>query len=345
MSVSSWGNEFTRLASKQNYVITAVFILAGTTSFMFDCVNGIMCSNIILLMRIGLTAMGILGMIFSRIGFIKPQNMPMFYYYGMFTVFYYITTLVPDGLTIAINLGISLILYIFALTQTRVHYIHWIILSSLMILILFLGFNFSENQSMEILMQNGGLFVFISLCALPVAGWKNYEALKQNYQLNRTIEEQKIQLEYYANNDPLTGVLNRRGGFLVFDRIVNLEKRNKSKICLAYIDLDDLKVVNDSKGHKAGDELLKSFTRKLQAVIRKSDVICRIGGDEFVVLFPECELEEVESLIERILKTQEISFSFGIACADADEDLEVDSLINIADKNMYTMKKARKLDT
>lgn len=342
MSASSWNNEFTRLASRQNYILTIVFIIAGSTSFMFDCVNGVLCSDFIFYLRIGLTIVGIVGIILTRLKIVKPQTMPMFYLYGMFAAFCYITSLTQDGFTIAINLGISIILYLFALTQMRVHYIHWIILTSVMLSVLIGSFLVSSVQSIQTLMNNGGLFAIISLCAMPVAGWRSYLNLKQTYILNKTIEEQKVQLEYYANYDPLTGVLNRRGGFLVFDKIINLEKRNKSNLCLAYVDLDDLKVVNDTQGHKAGDNLLKTFTIKLQQSIRKSDVICRVGGDEFIVLFPDCLQKEAESLIARISGNQEMLFSYGVACAEANDDLVVEDLINKADEHMYNMKKVRK---
>lgn len=106
-----------------------------------------------------------------------------------------------------------------------------------------------------------------------------------------------------ANFDPLTGLPNRR---LMFDRLEQLLKqsaRTQTKLAVIYIDLDNFKDINDSRGHDFGDDLLKSITQRLRDEVRDVDTVARIGGDEFVVLLGQLDRpEQADPIVRQILK-------------------------------------------
>lgn len=119
------------------------------------------------------------------------------------------------------------------------------------------------------------------------------------------------QLIYQATHDPLTGLINRRE---LESRLArSLDDRN-SRECpdvLCYIDLDQFKVVNDTCGHVAGDELLRQLTRLLQSRAREGDSVARLGGDEFGLLLQACPLDEAEALANRVCREiREVRFTW-----------------------------------
>ena len=168
--------------------------------------------------------------------------------------------------------------------------------------------------------------------------------------LNNFISKNKLQ--YMANFDELTGLYNRR----YFKHIFNMElcklKRNNSRFCLALIDLDDFKQINDTYGHNMGDKALQYFSEVLSSHIRKTDVYARMSGDEFVVLFLDCveekAIERMEALKTKVTNSNfeniKINFSYGVAYIENHSNLSEDDIFSIADKNMYKQKKIKNKD-
>ncbi len=107
-------------------------------------------------------------------------------------------------------------------------------------------------------------------------------------------------LAWLADHDPLTGLFNRRRFETEFHRILREADRFNRTGALIFFDIDQFKYVNDSSGHQAGDLLLKKVSEKLATAVRKTDVIARFGGDEFVVLAPEINLKGAKELINKI---------------------------------------------
>jgi diguanylate cyclase (GGDEF)-like protein len=109
-------------------------------------------------------------------------------------------------------------------------------------------------------------------------------------------------LEYYATRDPLTNLYNQR----VFWEMLEYERgrasRHDYKFALLMIDLDNFKLVNDTHGHAFGDKYLREFAVLLKNVLRTEDIIARYGGDEFVAIMPECDLEQAVSIASRLLE-------------------------------------------
>ncbi|MCP4388802.1 MAG: diguanylate cyclase, partial [Gammaproteobacteria bacterium] len=108
------------------------------------------------------------------------------------------------------------------------------------------------------------------------------------------------QLNYQASHDPLTGLVNRREFELRLSRVVKGCREDKSEHALCYIDLDQFKVVNDTCGHDAGDELLRQIAALLEDKVRKRDTIARLGGDEFGLLLERCTMNQANRVAETV---------------------------------------------
>ena len=146
--------------------------------------------------------------------------------------------------------------------------------------------------------------------------------------------------------DPLTGLNNRRSGEQRLAQEMSRSTRNGHPLTILALDLDGLKQINDRFGHPAGDELIKSFAQRLNKVIRGSDLAVRLGGDEFLVLLPECKPEGVHQVLSRLsgLRVEcygqlvDVSFSAGWTNFAPSES--ADELLRRADDALYVNKRA-----
>jgi PAS domain S-box-containing protein len=103
-------------------------------------------------------------------------------------------------------------------------------------------------------------------------------------------------LEKLANFDSLTGSHSRRYGLNLLDQQLKLARRRKNSILLAYTDIDNFKSINDLYGHEEGDKILKEIVKLLKSTLREVDIICRMGGDEFLLIFPDSSLKDLPIL-------------------------------------------------
>ena len=163
-----------------------------------------------------------------------------------------------------------------------------------------------------------------------------------------TVAEQKVL--HLARFDSLTGVANRNLFMLRLEhKIEQARSRHGAQPALLFIDLDRFKMVNDTLGHEAGDDLLKEMARRLSELVRGEDVVARLGGDEFVVLIDGCiEPAVLSKLASRMIsrigeslllagRTVQISASIGIAVYPADGN-DASALLKSADTAMYQAK-------
>jgi diguanylate cyclase (GGDEF)-like protein len=173
----------------------------------------------------------------------------------------------------------------------------------------------------------------------------------KNIEIRTTLEsnlnQERERLQYLATHDPLTKLLNRTA---LIDKILDAIKaaRAGNQSALIYLDLDNFKLVNDSRGHGTGDKVLSDVAQILQGAVRANDVTSRIGGDEFALLLRNIVLDEAKALSERILsrmkeftfsnstKTFQIEASMGIAMIDGTVDWE--ELLAFADSACYAAK-------
>jgi diguanylate cyclase (GGDEF)-like protein len=158
-------------------------------------------------------------------------------------------------------------------------------------------------------------------------------------------------LKYMANFDELTGLFNRRHFKQFLNKELKRIKRYGHEDCLALIDLDDFKTINDTYGHNMGDKALKLFAEVLRHNIRKSDVYARMSGDEFVILFVNCSkadaVERLESVREMLKEKKvdgiTVSFSYGLCEIDVNSSLNQDDIFGFADREMYSDKKTKEI--
>ncbi len=160
-------------------------------------------------------------------------------------------------------------------------------------------------------------------------------------------------LEKLARIDSLTGCYNRRYGLELFDRQIKLSHRSKSPLLLNFLDVDNFKDINDAFGHEEGDKVLKEVVKLLKSALREIDIICRMGGDEFLLIFPDSSLKEASLIKGRLnkdltklnhslKKPYKIELSVGLSCYDPANPQPMDELIRIADQKMYEDKKNKK---
>ncbi len=162
-------------------------------------------------------------------------------------------------------------------------------------------------------------------------------------------------LQQKAELDPLTHTYNRFRLPALLQGAVSRAKRQQKPLVLALIDLDQFKEINDKHGHDAGDMALKRFARQMLKVIRGSDALVRLGGDEFLLIAEECSIDLSQQLFDRLRVALDqaeeqnplgfsISFSVGVAEYPTDTQ-DSDALIKQADARMYAQKQSRRSAT
>jgi diguanylate cyclase len=171
---------------------------------------------------------------------------------------------------------------------------------------------------------------------------------------NRVLQLQSEleQLSELVREDQLTGSLNRRGLDDVLEREMARAERRKTPLCVAMLDLDDFKQINDTIGHAGGDQALIHLVRVVKETLRAMDVIARFGGEEFMIVLPDTPLEEASQTVTRVQRELTkrifmhnnekvlITFSAGVALRKVGEDQA--SLIKRADEAAYQAKRSGK---
>ncbi|MBD3241530.1 MAG: diguanylate cyclase, partial [Chitinivibrionales bacterium] len=153
--------------------------------------------------------------------------------------------------------------------------------------------------------------------------------------------------------DELTGLYNRRGLLSLGQQQLTMANRTKRGLLLFYVDLDDMKQINDSYGHQVGDRALLDTADLFRKSFRKSDIIARIGGDEFAIMAVETAQNGREAILKRLqdnmvaFNTTEdrpyhLSLSVGIAAYDANNPSTIEAFLDQADRLMYEEKTRRK---
>lgn len=169
----------------------------------------------------------------------------------------------------------------------------------------------------------------------------------------RELKKQHAKLETYAFTDQLTGVSNRRIGIMALKRDLLLLKGKMTPLTVCFIDIDGLKAVNDTFGHREGDKLIKLIAASIKNSVTCSDTVSRMGGDEFLIICPDSSEADVKNLIQKIyLKVAEYEqkleakykheFSYGILEIPCGSNLNVSDALKIVDKKMYQNKFLKK---
>lgn len=177
------------------------------------------------------------------------------------------------------------------------------------------------------------LFFFLNVILLFVGVWF----------IHRYIQKK---LKNLADTDALTGILNRRSFQSIFD--VELERCNRYGKVFSFIifDIDHFKKVNDTFGHKTGDRVLKTVAESVQGILRKTDKLCRVGGEEFGIVCPETKLTQAVSLAERCravveneVHVEESSITISVGVGEYQGSESGDAFYKRVDAAMYRAKK------
>ena len=170
------------------------------------------------------------------------------------------------------------------------------------------------------------------------------------------LENKNLEIEELSITDQLTGLYNRRGFLSMASRQLGLAQRTKGEMLLLYTDFDNMKWINDTLGHNTGDLALVETADLLRETFRQTDIIGRMGGDEFAILFlcdtmerPECEQTILKRLWENLEecnrlenRNYEIAISLGVSWFDRKNPMNIEKLLSEADRFMYKEKRGKK---
>jgi len=203
-------------------------------------------------------------------------------------------------------------------------------------------------------LDEAGRKIWVSVSGEPVCDasgrFKGYRGVGKDITERKNTEER---IQYLANHDALTGLPNRAMFSEVLDHAIQNARRYGRSFAVLFVDLDRFKVINDTLGHEAGDNLLKEMTQRLSATVRSSDFVARLGGDEFVVMVQEVsEVKQVEVVSRKILaafarplaiqgQEYRVTASIGICMYPGDAQDE-QALMKNADIAMYRAKEEGK---
>lgn len=208
-------------------------------------------------------------------------------------------------------------------------------------------YEFHISQSVRGLL---GLVLLFSVYTL----YQQFQLRRIRVQLTDQIEvagqEQKRAEEFRQLSivDPLTGLHNRRFGEERLEAEIARAQRHGHSLTVLMIDLDGLKGINDQYGHGAGDAALQAFAQRLMSATRGSDLPARIGGDEFLVLLPECQPGGIKRVLDRLTALEfdpghgKISLSYSAGSADYLPGESLPQLLRRADDSLYSEKQFRK---
>jgi len=186
---------------------------------------------------------------------------------------------------------------------------------------------------------------------LAIAG----EVLEQaNREMAWEIEQRKLleeELRKLATTDYLTGLFIRRQLFELGEKEISRAKRNNAPLSLMILDIDHFKSINDTYGHATGDEVLKNFSTMFRDSLRNVDIVCRFGGEEFVAILPDTDIQLAMEVAQRLrlnietsimpVEDNELRYTISIGLTGLREkDTSINQLINRADEALYHAKKS-----
>lgn len=179
------------------------------------------------------------------------------------------------------------------------------------------------------------------------------EQVKHAEQKIESLKNELEQLRELVQTDQMTGAFNRRGLDEIFKREAARADRNAQSLAVVLVDLDNFKQINDNLGHQYGDRVLTNLVTVAKETLRPTDIVARFGGEEFVILLPDVEIEEALTIIHRLQnnlaknsslqvnnQSMSITLSAGIALRSFGE--HQNSVISRADKALYQAKRTGK---
>jgi diguanylate cyclase (GGDEF)-like protein len=207
------------------------------------------------------------------------------------------------------------------------------------------------NPAMPVIVMTGFIdeFTYDKAIASGASDFikKPFTAVELLMRIKHVRQQEKLRV--MAITDELTGLLNRRGFFNLAEQQLRIARRRRKWVYMVYVDIDNMKEINNRLGHQEGDVTLTDTAHLLRATFRDSDIIARIGGDEFVVITVESDENSLEHITDRLQKNVDdhnrsnkrehaLSLSFGISRYTPESSGSLDILLTQADKLMLEQK-------
>jgi len=282
----------------------------------------------------------------------------IFFVYNALHLGYFVSLYEDPTQLIAANVNLSAAMFIlplalltyplrFSLSLTAIfvaNYLFWNFLVS--------------SHSLAQLMINGGTFVVFAILVSLLGHWSKIRSIRRIAELNLELEiknqeivDQNKKLEVQATYDALTGAFNRGFGLQILEDRIRLKQRDELELTIVYVDVDNLKSTNDTLGHKFGDQLILGVVGALRGAIREADLVCRLGGDEFLLVMNHCALDaakvimgRVDAQLEQLSKGSPfpLEISWGALSYNKDDFPSLNEFIERADHLMYEFKQAKK---
>jgi len=313
------------------FIIPDYLLISNKNSFVLIAVGRIIFLSLVVLL-------------FYRIKYMKKYRVLVYWitsyelFYVILFIFVFFQYEKPDYLIQAFGVMI-IIIGIFMVINRLINMIaiSVIIIASFNIMALYYidGLKFSEFSA-------GLVYLIIVLILCVIIAFKDNYYKRINYITNKKLIE-------LSNTDTLTGIYNRAKQNEELDRCINYSNRYNTDLSVVIIDFDDFKKVNDNYGHLTGDKLIIDFVKIVKNIIRKTDIFARWGGEEFVLILPNTDIDKAIEISERIRETVEnnefekiskFTCSFGVAQLSGNDDSY--SILNKADLMLYNAKNAGK---
>jgi diguanylate cyclase (GGDEF)-like protein/PAS domain S-box-containing protein len=205
----------------------------------------------------------------------------------------------------------------------------------------------------EVFVRRDGTVFPVSVISAPIVEDGKIIASLTAFQDITELKQAENKLRDMSLTDELTGLYNRRGFLNFIEQYMRIAKRQMKKVFMLYADVDNLKTINDEFGHNEGDIALRESAIILKETFRESDIIARVGGDEFAVISLETSQADVHGVIARLQENlalfnakrngeYDLSMSWGISYFDPESLCSLDDVLFQADKSMYEQKKSKK---
>jgi len=209
----------------------------------------------------------------------------------------------------------------------------------------------SERQPTE--EEIGLLQALADSTSIAMENVQVYAELEQRVrERTAALEKANADIQQISVTDQMTGLRNRRGFYLLAEQALNTARRQKSECLVAFLDVDGLKRVNDELGHDVGDAMIADVGQVLRETLRESDIMARMGGDEFCVfaLEPGTDGDTLRQRLQSRIaafnagqqRSYQLSASIGVTVQRLDDQITLDQLIAVADTRMYIDKQSRR---
>ena len=216
------------------------------------------------------------------------------------------------------------------------------------------------KETDEISLMQNAIVSMVTKINLYTKLLDSHKALLEDKVKQRTeeLERSNQELKELASVDPLTKLYNRRYFTESSEKTLDLAKRNNKAMSIIMLDIDMFKDINDTYGHATGDKCIVAVSNVLLELTRKSDVVCRFGGEEFIVLLPETNMDGAYTIAEKIRneiqlqkmkvsanKEVRLTVSAGVSEVNLEKDANIEIAIHRADYAMYEAKRAGRNNT